>query len=148
MVIGANPTDGHPVFGSRMKRRVREGAKLIVVDPRRIDIVDTPHVKASHHLQLRPGTNVAIVNALAHVIVTEGLLNEAFIAERCETRAFEQWRDVRRAAGKLRPKRRTEITGVPAAPGPRSRAHLSRPAATPRSTTAWASPSTRKARRW
>src|SRR5258708_10344422 len=93
VVIGANPTDGHPVFGSRLKRRVREGAKLIVVDPRVIDIVDTPHVKAVHHLQLRPGTNVAIVNALAHVIVTEGLLAEDFVAERCEERAFQQWRD-------------------------------------------------------
>ena len=72
VVMGANPTDGHPVFGSRLKRRVREGAKLIVIDPRRIDVVDGPHVKATHHLQLRPGTNVAIVNALAHVIVTEG----------------------------------------------------------------------------
>ena len=47
MVIGANPTDGHPVFASRMKKRLREGAKLIVVDPRRIDIVRTPHVEAA-----------------------------------------------------------------------------------------------------
>ncbi len=93
VVIGANPTDGHPVFGSRLKRRVRESAKLIVIDPRRIDIVDTPHVKAQYHLQLHQGTNVAMVNSLAHVIVTEGLLKEDFIAERCETRAFEQWRD-------------------------------------------------------
>ncbi|WP_153099670.1 formate dehydrogenase subunit alpha [Paraburkholderia hayleyella] len=92
MVIGANPTDGHPVFASRLKRRVRQGAKLIVIDPRRIDLVESPHVQASHHLQLRPGTNVAIVNALAHVIVTEGLLDEAFIARRCEPRAFADWR--------------------------------------------------------
>src|SRR6204780_1967672 len=113
MVIGANPTDGHPVFGSRLKRRVREGAKLIVVDPRRIDIVDTPHVKASHHLQLRPGTNVAIVNALAHVIVTEGLLNEAFIAERCDTRAFDQWRAFV-ALPENAPEATAELTGVPA----------------------------------
>lgn len=97
VVIGANPTDGHPVFGSRLKRRVREGAQLIVVDPRRIDLVDGPHVKAVHHLQLRPGTNVALVNALAHVIVTEGLVDEAFVAERCEPQAFDVWR-VRRAA--------------------------------------------------
>jgi formate dehydrogenase major subunit len=77
MVIGANPTDGHPVFASRMKRRLRQGAQLIVVDPRRIDIVDTPHVKADIICSLRPGTNVALVNALAHVIVTEGLVKEA-----------------------------------------------------------------------
>ena len=93
LVIGANPTDGHPVFGSRMKRRIRAGAKLIVIDPRRIDLVDGPHVRAAHHLQLRPGTNVAVLNALAHVIVTEGLCDEAFIAERCEPKAFSQWRE-------------------------------------------------------
>ncbi|AJC22252.1 formate dehydrogenase subunit alpha [Pandoraea pulmonicola] len=93
LVMGANPTDGHPVFASRLKRRVREGAKLIVIDPRRIDIVDGPHIKAAFHLPLRPGTNVAMVNAIAHVIVTEGLLDEAFIAERCEDRAFAQWRE-------------------------------------------------------
>src|SRR5207237_10557834 len=67
MVIGANPTDGHPVFASRMKKRLRQGAKLIVIDPRRIDMVRTPHIEASHHLQLLPGTNVAVLNALAHV---------------------------------------------------------------------------------
>ncbi len=108
-----DPTDGHPVFGSRLKRRVREGAQLIVVDPRRIDIVDTAHVKASHHLQLMPGTNVAIINALAHVIVTEGLLNEAFIAERCETRAFEQWRAFA-ALPENAPEATAGLTGVPA----------------------------------
>ena len=93
VVIGANPTDAHPVFGSRMKQRIREGARLIVIDPRRIDLVRTPHVAADYHLALRPGTNVAIVNAMAHVIVTEGLVNEPFVAERCEPDAFNRWRD-------------------------------------------------------
>ena len=70
-------TDAHPVFASRMKKRIREGgAKVIVIDPRKTDMVRTPHVEASYHLPLKPGTNVAIVNALAHVIVTEGLANE------------------------------------------------------------------------
>ncbi len=92
MVIGANPTDAHPVFASRLKRRLREGARLIVVDPRRIDLVRQPHVEAAHHLQLRPGTNVAIVNALAHVIVTEGLVDEAFVAAHCDTAEFARWR--------------------------------------------------------
>ncbi len=64
LVIGANPTDGHPVFGSQMKKRLRQGAKLIVVDPREIDLVKSPHIKASHHLKLRPSTNVALINAL------------------------------------------------------------------------------------
>jgi formate dehydrogenase major subunit len=91
MVVGANPTDGHPVFASRMKRRLREGAKLIVVDPRRIDLVRMPHVEASHHLPLRPGTNVAVLTALAHVIVTEGLVDEAFVRERCDAEAFADW---------------------------------------------------------
>jgi formate dehydrogenase major subunit len=91
IVIGANPTDGHPVFASRMKKRLREGAKLIVIDPRRIDMVRTPHVEASYHLPLRPGTNVAILTALAHVIVTEGLVDQTFVAERCETDAFIDW---------------------------------------------------------
>jgi formate dehydrogenase major subunit len=91
MIIGANPTDGHPVFASRMKRRLREGAKLIIVDPRRIDLVRTPHVEATHHLPLRPGTNVAVLTAMAHVIVTEGLVNEAFVRERCDWDAFSDW---------------------------------------------------------
>jgi formate dehydrogenase major subunit len=114
VVIGANPTDGHPVFASRMKRRLREGAKLIVIDPRRIDLVRTPHIEASHHLQLRPGTNVAVVNALAHTIITEGLLDEAFVRERCDLAEFSVW-----AAFVAEPRNSPEhteaLTGVPAA---------------------------------
>ena len=91
IVIGANPTDAHPVFASRLKKRLRQGARLIVIDPRRIDLVRTPHVEAAYHLALRPGTNAAILNALAHTIVTEGLVNEAFIRERCDSSAFEHW---------------------------------------------------------
>ncbi|MBI2256217.1 MAG: formate dehydrogenase subunit alpha [Proteobacteria bacterium] len=93
MVIGANPTDAHPVFGSHMKKRLREGAKLIVVDPRRIDLVKSAHIKASYHLPLKPGTNVAMINALAHVIVTEGLVKEDYVAERCDMMEFNRWRD-------------------------------------------------------
>jgi formate dehydrogenase major subunit len=91
MVIGANPTDAHPVFGSQMKRRLRAGAKLIVIDPRRTDLVRSPHIAANHHLPLRPGTNVAVLNALAHVIVTEGLVNRTFVEERCDKAAFAEW---------------------------------------------------------
>ncbi len=91
LLIGANPTDGHPVFASRMKRRLRQGAKLIVIDPRRIDLVRTPHVEAQLHLPLLPGTNVAMLNALAHVIVTEGLVNDAFVRDRCDPAAFADW---------------------------------------------------------
>src|SRR5882757_9003054 len=111
VVIGANPTDGHPVFASRMKQRLREGAKLIVADPRRIDLVRSPHVEADYHLQLKPGTNVAIVNAMAHVVVTEDLVDQAFVAARCE--GFDEW-----AEFISRPENSPEavepITGVPA----------------------------------
>ena len=91
MVIGANPTDAHPVFASRMKRRLRQGAKLIVIDPRRIDLVRSPHIEAAHHLPLQPGTNVAVLTALAHVIVTEGLADETFVRERCDWDEYQDW---------------------------------------------------------
>ena len=91
MVIGANPTDAHPVFASRLKKRLRAGAELIVADPRRIDLVSGPHIRAEHHLKLRPGTNVALINAMAHTILTEGLQDQAFIEARCDQQAFERW---------------------------------------------------------
>ncbi|MFZ9501234.1 MAG: formate dehydrogenase subunit alpha [Beijerinckiaceae bacterium] len=113
MVIGANPTDAHPVFAARMKNRLREGAKLIVIDPRRIDLVRSPHVAAAHHLALLPGSNVATINALAHVIVTEGLINEDFVRERCDLQDFETWaRFV--AHERNSPEAAEAITGVPA----------------------------------
>ncbi|MBK8005297.1 MAG: formate dehydrogenase subunit alpha [Gemmatimonadetes bacterium] len=113
-VIGANPTDGHPVFGSAMKRRLREGARLIVADPRTIDLVRTPHVEAAYHLKLRPGTNVALLTALAHVIVTEGLVAETFVRERCEGPSFAQWREFV-ARPEHSPEATEAVTGVPAA---------------------------------
>ena len=91
MVIGANPTQGHPVFASRMKKRIRAGAKLIVIDPRATESVRSPHIEAQHHLQLSPGTNVAVINAMAHVIITEGLQNQEFIDERCDLTEFNRW---------------------------------------------------------
>ena len=113
MVMGANPTDAHPVFGSRLKKRLREGAKLIVIDPRRIDLVKHPHVQAAHHLALKPGTNVAVLTALAHVVVTEGLVKDAYIRERCDTDSYAEW-----AAFVSDPSRSPEATekytGVPA----------------------------------
>ncbi len=112
-VIGANPTDGHPVFASQMKRRLRQGAKLIVADPRQIDLVRTPHIAAEYHLKLRPGTNVALINSVAHVVVTEGLVKEEYVRERCEPEAFEKWRTFI-ALPKNSPEAMQEITGVPA----------------------------------
>jgi formate dehydrogenase major subunit len=114
LVIGANPTDGHPVFASRMKKRLREGAQLIVADPRRIDLVKSPHVQAAHHLQLKPGTNVALVNALAHVIVTEGLTDEDFVRARCDLAEFEVWARFI-ALEQNAPEASEQYTGVPAA---------------------------------
>jgi formate dehydrogenase major subunit len=113
MVIGANPVAAHPVFASQMKRRLREGAKLIVVDPRTTEMVKSPHVQADYHLKLKPGTNVAIVSALAHVIVTEGLCKEDYIAERCDTQSFKDWKEfVSRPENS--PEVLQEVTGVPA----------------------------------
>ena len=113
MVIGANPTDGHPVFGSRMKQRLRKGAKLIVVDPRKTDLVRSPHIEADVHLPLKPGTNVALLTAMAHVVVTETLYDEAFIRDRCDWDEFADW-----AAFVSQPQRSPEaiepLTGVPA----------------------------------
>ncbi len=113
VVIGANPTDAHPVFASHMKRRLREGAKLIVIDPRKTDIVKTPHIQAELHLPLLPGTNVAVINAIAHVVVTEGLVDEAFVAERCEKEAFDLWRKFI-AEDRNSPEALENVTGVPA----------------------------------
>src|SRR5690606_25686101 len=93
LVIGCNPTDGHPVFGSLMKKRLRQGAKLIVVDPRAIDLVKSPHIKADVHIPLKPGTNVAVVTAMAHVIMTEGLHKEDFIRGRCDIDSYNMWKE-------------------------------------------------------
>ena len=113
LVIGANPTDGHPVFASRLKKRLRAGAQLIVADPRRIDLVKSPHIKAAHHLPLKPGTNVALINSIAHVVVTEGLVDEDFVRERCELVEFEMWaRFV--AEERNSPETMEAFTGVPA----------------------------------
>ena len=107
MIIGANPTDAHPVFASRMKKRLRAGAKLIVIDPRRTDVVRSTHIEAQHHLPLMPGTNVAVLTAIAHVIVTEGLVDEAFVRERCDWSEFEDW-----AAFVALPKNSPEATAI------------------------------------
>ncbi|MEW7008269.1 formate dehydrogenase subunit alpha [Lentilitoribacter sp. EG35] len=113
IIIGANPSAAHPVFASRLKKRLRAGAKLIVIDPRVTETVRSPHVEASHHLPLRPGTNVAVMTSLAHVIVTEGLANEAFIRERCDWSEFEDWASFV-SDEKHSPEATESYTGVPA----------------------------------
>jgi formate dehydrogenase major subunit len=112
MVIGANPAAAHPVFASRMKKRLREGAKLIVIDPRRTEMVRSAHVEATYHLPLLPGTNVAVVTALAHVVVTEGLFDEKFIRERCDWDEFQNWAEF--VLPQNSPEQVAKLSGVPA----------------------------------
>ncbi len=113
MIIGSNPTDAHPVFGSQMKRRLRDGAKLIIADPRAIELVRTPHIQADYHLQLKPGTNVALINGLAHVAAVEGLMDEDFIKSRCDVESFDAWKAMILDEVNS-PQTVSEITGVPA----------------------------------
>jgi formate dehydrogenase major subunit len=113
ILIGANPANAHPVFASRMMKRLREGAKIIVIDPRAIQFVKAPHIQAAYHLPTLPGTNVAILTCFAHVIVTEGLVNETFVRERCEIDAFEAWKEFV-SDPKYSPEAIAKVTGVPA----------------------------------
>jgi formate dehydrogenase major subunit len=114
ILLGANPSAAHPVFASRLKRRLRQGARLIVIDPRATELVDGPHVHADYHLPVRPGTNTALLTAMAHVIVTEGLVDQEFVDTRCEHKAFQEWRDFV-ALPENSPEATESITGVPAA---------------------------------
>jgi len=113
LIMGANPAAGHPVFASQIKRRVRQGARLIVIDPRTTEMVKSPHLKADYHLKLRPGTNTAIITALAHVILSEGLQNESYIQERCDLQSYKDWKEfVLREDNS--PEAMAAVTGVPA----------------------------------
>jgi formate dehydrogenase major subunit len=99
LVCGANPTENHPIVGARIKQAVRRGAKLIVIDPRTIELASY----ADWHLALRPGTNIPLLNAMAHVIVTEGLLDRSFVESRvADVDAFttfvEEWTPERAAS--------------------------------------------------
>ncbi len=105
MVIGSNPTEGHPVTGARIKRAVRKGAQLVVIDPRKIELARYADV----HLALRPGTNVAVFNGMANVILEEGLYDEKFIQGRTEN--FEAWVEV---VKRYTPEETERISGVPA----------------------------------
>ncbi|HEU5257992.1 MAG TPA: formate dehydrogenase subunit alpha [Vicinamibacterales bacterium] len=114
IVVGANPTEAHPVFASRLKQRLRQGARLIVIDPRTIGLVRSPHIAADVHLQLRPGTNVAVINALSHVVVTEGLTRDDYVRDRCEADSYAKWKKFI-AEPRNSPEATESITGVPAA---------------------------------
>ncbi|WP_269931001.1 formate dehydrogenase subunit alpha [Aminobacter sp. HY435] len=113
LIIGANPASAHPVFASRLKKRLRAGAKLIVIDPRRTEMVKSAHIQAEHHLALKPGTNVAVVTAMAHVIVTEGLFDEAFIRDRCDWSEFQDYAEFV-SDPRHSPEEVEKLSGVPA----------------------------------
>lgn len=104
-VTGSNTTETHPVIGTRIKRAARRGARLVVADPRRIELADAAEV----YLPLKPGTNVALYNAMAAVILEEGLEDRAFIAERTE--GFDAWAEAVRAST---PERAAAVCGVEA----------------------------------
>ena len=105
LLIGSNPTEAHPVIGARIRRAVREGAKLIVVDPRKIDIVDI----ATLHLPIKAGTNVAFANGMLNVIIREGLCDMDFIKSRTEG-----YDDVCEAVAEYTPEKVAEICGIEA----------------------------------
>lgn len=105
MVVGANPTEAHPVTGARIKQAVLHGARLVVVDPRVTELA----AMADVHLQSRPGTNVPLLNALACALVDEGLVDRTFLAARTEgAEEFESF-----IRGET-PERLAAVTGVPA----------------------------------
>lgn len=88
MLVGSNPEEAHPVIGMQLRGAIQRGTRLIVVDPRHIDIADNADI----HLQLRPGTNVAFAHGIAHIIIEEGLIDEEFIKERTEVEVFEEYK--------------------------------------------------------
>ena len=105
LIVGSNTTESHPIAALRVKKAQRRGAKVIVVDPRAVDVAR----RADVHLQLRPGTNVAVLNGMMHVILEEGLADEEFIAARTE--GVEA---VRELVARYTPQLVEEIAGVPA----------------------------------
>jgi predicted molibdopterin-dependent oxidoreductase YjgC len=104
-VIGSNTTEAHPVLALRIKKAVRNGATLVVADPRKIWLTKI----AKRHLQLRPGTDVWLINALMHVIVTEGLVDEEYVRDK--TVGFEAVKEV---VLRYPPEEAEQVTGVPA----------------------------------
>lgn len=113
VVIGSNPTEAHPVVGSFIRKMARKGADLIVIDPRIIEIAKSPHVKANFHLRPLPGTNVILLNSIAHVVIKENLFDRDFIETRCDTYSFNLWKDYILDESNS-PLTASKISGVPA----------------------------------
>ena len=118
LVIGSNTTEAHPIIGIEMKQAALRGAKLIVVDPRRTELAEHAHL----WLRLKPGTDVALLNAMMRVILDEGLADKEFIAERTE--GFD---DLWETVDDYPAERAAEITGVPRPTSARRRDRLRPP---------------------
>ncbi|MCL5673101.1 MAG: formate dehydrogenase subunit delta [Deltaproteobacteria bacterium] len=114
MIIGANPTEAHPVVGAFIRKMARKGADLIVIDPRITEVAKSPHVKAKFHLRPKPGTNVALLNAFAYTIIKEGLLKQDFIKDRCDIESFNLWEDFILNDNNNSPEAAEVITGISA----------------------------------
>jgi len=105
LITGSNTTEGHPLIATRIFRAIEKGARLIVVDPRRIQIAK----KAAIHLRQKPGSDVAWINGLMHVIIAEGLADEAFVAERTEG-----YEELKALVANYTPEKVEAISGIPA----------------------------------
>ena len=105
LTTGTNTTEGHPVIGIQIKKALRKGATLAVIDPRKTEIAEL----ANYHLRIKSGTDIALLNGLANVIIAEGLWDKEFVQERTED--FEAFKA---SVGKYTPEYVEEITGVPA----------------------------------
>ncbi len=103
-LIGTNATEAHPVIGYKMRQAARRGAKMIVCDPRRIDLVD----EADYWLQIKPGTDIPLLNGLMHIIIKEGLEDQDFIAERTEN-----YEALKETVQTYTPEYVSELTGIP-----------------------------------
>jgi len=125
-IAGANTTETHPVFGAALKRAVARGARLVVADPRRTELADLADI----HLQMLPGTDVALFNAMLQHIVAQGLENRDFVRSR-----MKEWDAVKAAVAPYTPERAAKITGVSA---DRIRAAAEIYAKGPRTSTLWA----------
>lgn len=102
-LIGTNATEAHPIIGYKMRQAARRGAKMIVCDPRRIDLVD----EADYWLQLKPGTDIPLLNGLMHIIIKEGLEDKNFVAERTEN-----YEALKETVQNYPPEYVSELTGI------------------------------------
>ena len=138
VVVGANPTEAHPVLGARIRQAVRRGARLVVIDPRRIELAECADV----FLQLRPGSNVALLNALAALLLARGSVDLGYVAQRCSGLP-----ELSASLGAERIEEGARISRRTRRAAPRRRGARSRPQVRPCSSRAWARRSSCRERR-